>query len=174
MDKINAKQYLTELIDSYQNLIFSVCCKLTGDYFIAEDLTQETFLSAYRHMDSFSKENEKAWLCRIASNKCIDYLKSANRRQIPSDEEAFKDRMDASFGPEERFLEQELKATLLTRCQELKPPYDEVARLYFYEERSPDEIASIQTKNLKTVQTQIYRARAMLRKRYEKERETYE
>ena len=63
---------------------------MTGDYFAAEDLTQETFLSAFRHMDSFTGTNEKAWLCRIASNKCIDYLKSAGRRQIPSEKKRSK------------------------------------------------------------------------------------
>lgn len=173
MDNINGKDYFTELIDSYQNLVFSICCKLTGDYFAAEDLTQETFLSAYRHMDSFRGGNEKAYLCRIASNKCIDYLKSAGRRQIPSDDEMLKEKTDISPGPEERFLEQEIKTTLLKRCRELKPPYDTIARLYFYEEQSPEEIAVRQNKNVKTVQTQIYRARAMLRKRYEKERDTY-
>ena len=172
VDKINAKHHFEELIDSYQNLIFSICCKLTGDYFAAEDLTQETFLSAYRNMDSFMGQNEKA--CRIASNKCIDYLKSAGRRQIPSADEAFEGRADSSPGPEDALLAREIKATLLKRCQELKPPYDTIARLYFYEERSPDEIAAKQNKNIKTVQTQIYRARAMLRKCYEKERDTYE
>ena len=174
VDKIDAKQHLEELIDSFQDLIFSICCKLTGDYFAAEDLTQETFLSAYRHLDSFTDTNEKAWLCRIASNKCIDYLKSAKRRQIPADEETFKERADGSPGPEERLLEQEAKEALLRCCRELKPPYDAVARLYFCEERSPDEIALLQNKNKKTVQTQIYRARAMLRKRYEKERDSCE
>lgn len=174
MDKINAKHHFEELIDAYQNLVFSICCKLTGDYFAAEDLTQETFLSAYRHMDAFPEQNEKAYLCRIASNKCIDYLKSAGRRQIPAADEAFTDRADSALGPEDMLLAGEVKTTLLKRCQELKPPYDEIARLYFYEERSPDEIAAKQNKNLKTVQTQIYRARAMLRKRYEKERDTYE
>lgn len=174
VDKISVEQHFTEMIDSYQNLIFSICCKMTGDYFAAEDLTQETFLSAYRHMDSFTGKHEKAWLCRIASNKCIDYLKSAGQRQIPSEEKAFCSKADSSPGPEDRILEAELRAALLKRCRELKPPYDEIAVLYFYEEKKAEEIAAAQKKNLKTVQTQIYRARGMLRKLYEKERIAYE
>lgn len=174
VDQINAKQHLTELIDSYQNLIFSICCKMTGDYFAAEDLTQETFLSAFRHMDSFTGTNEKAWLCRIASNKCIDYLKSAGRRQIPSEDETFDTKSDEAPGPEEHMLEKEIQTTLLERCRSLKPPYNDIAVLYFCQEKKPEEIAASQNKNIKTVQTQIYRARAMLRKLYEKERAAYE
>lgn len=78
VDKIDSKQYLTQMIGQYQNLIFSICVKMTNDYFIAEDLTQETFLSAFQKLSSFDGNNEKAWLCRIATNKCIDYQK---RRQ---------------------------------------------------------------------------------------------
>ncbi len=174
MDKINVQEQFQEIIRSYQNLIFSICCNMTGDYFAAEDLTQETFLAAFRHFPAFDGKDIKAWLCRIASNKCIDYLKSSVKRQIPSDKEVFETEADASFEPETHMLEHEIQTTLLERCGKLKPPYDTVARLYFYDEKKAEEIAAEQKKNVKTVQTQIYRARAMLRKLYEKERNVYE
>ncbi len=167
---MDRRQHLTKLIEQYQNLVFSICCKMTGDYFTAEDLAQETFLSAYRHLDTFTGTSEKAWLCRIASNKCIDYLKSAAKRQIPSEEDVFAACADHSPGPEECMLAQDARSTLLKRCKQLKPPYDTVAALYFYDEKKAEEIAAEQGKNIKTIQTQIYRARAMLRKIYEKER----
>lgn len=80
---------LEQLISQYQNLIFSICFRLTGDYFEAEDLAQDTFLSAYKSLADFDGANERAWLCRIATNKCIDYLKRAGRRSIPTDSEFF-------------------------------------------------------------------------------------
>ena len=48
----------TQMVHKYQNLVFSICVKMTGDYFAAEDLTQETFLSAYRHKEEFDGKNE--------------------------------------------------------------------------------------------------------------------
>ena len=72
--------------------------------------------------------------------------------------------------PEPSFLELEVREQLVEACGRLKPPYDVIARLYFVEEYKADEIAQLQQKNLKTVQTQIYRARGMLRKIYGKER----
>lgn len=74
---------LADLIDMYDKLVFSICYKLTGDYFTAEDLTQETFLSAFQKYETFDGENEKAWICRIATNKSIDFLRSASRRSVP-------------------------------------------------------------------------------------------
>ncbi len=75
---------LEELIDTYDKLIFSICYKLTGDYFISEDLMQETFLAAFQKYDTFDGANEKAWICRIATNKSIDYLRSASSRSVPT------------------------------------------------------------------------------------------
>lgn len=170
VDKIDSKQYLTHLIGQYQNLIFSICVKMTKDYFIAEDLTQETFLSAFRNLDSFDGKNEKAWLCRIASNKCIDYQKQAARRMVPSEETELEGFISAERGPEADYIEQEVYAGLQERCQKLKPPYDRIASLYFVEEQTAEEIAELTGKNLKTIWSQIYRARAMLRKMYGKER----
>jgi len=71
--------------------------------------------------------------------------------------------------PEQQALDREVRERLLYHCKRLKPPYDEIARLYFYEERRPDEIARLMGRNVRTVQTQIYRARNLLRKIYRKE-----
>lgn len=171
MDKINSEEYLSELIDKYQNLIFSICYKLTKDYFISEDLTQETFLSAFQHLESFEGGNEKAWICRIATNKCLDYQKQAGRRMVPSEEVELEQDTAKGGTPETKYLEKEIRTRLLYECKQLKPPYDEIARLYFYEERKPDEIAMAKKKNVKTIQTQIYRARGMLRKIFGEERD---
>ncbi len=170
VDKIDSKQYLTQLIGAYQNLVFSVCVKMTNDYFIAEDLTQETFLSAYKNIDTFDGENEKAWLCRIATNKCLDYCKQAARRMIPAEDEIFEKQQAKDGLPESSYIEQEAYEQLRARCSQLKSPYDEIALLHFVEEKRAEEIATLKQRNLKTIQTQIYRARAMLRKLYGKER----
>lgn len=164
--RIVSKVNITALIDEYENLVFSICYKLTNDYFAAQDLTQETFLSAYRSWGQFDGVHEKAWICRIATNKCMDYLKSAARRIVPMQDEELETVSEIEKDPEEHFLEQEIRQELLSRCGQLKPPYDKVARFYFYEEKKPDEIAKETGQNLKTVQTQIYRARDMLRKLY--------
>ena len=49
--KIDREEKLKELMDGYSKLVFSICYRLTNDYFTAEDLTQETFLSAYSSLD---------------------------------------------------------------------------------------------------------------------------
>ncbi|MCI8624833.1 MAG: RNA polymerase sigma factor [Lachnospiraceae bacterium] len=164
---------LERMIDQYQNLIFSICYRIVGDYFEAQDLTQETFLAAYRNLDSFDGANEKAWLTRIATNKCLDYQKQAARRLIPTEDtslNAITDSWsDGSSPPETHYMEKEVRRQLYQTCSSLKPPYNEIALEYFYQERTVEEIAKKHGKNKKTIQTQVYRARDLLRKHYRKE-----
>lgn len=160
---------LSELIDTYEKLVFSICYRMTGDYFAAEDLAQETFLSAFQKYDSFDGQNEKAWICRIAANKSIDYIRQAGRRNVPTEDSFFEGVTERRAGPEELCMEEEVKGELLKNCKKLKPPYDEIAREYYFEEMSASEIAEKRKANIKTIQTQIYRARDMLRKLYGKE-----
>lgn len=168
---MDSNERLTQMIEKYQHLIFSVCVKMTQDYFAAEDLAQETFLAAFRHLDRFDGMNEKAWLCRIASNKCIDYMKQAERRSVPSTEEMLDMQPAGDGQPEKAYFEKDAWQELQIRCSSLSPPYDRIAAMYFMEGKKAAEIAGMTGKNIKTVQTQIYRARAMLREKYKESKE---
>lgn len=167
--KVCTERMLEKWIDTYDKLVFSICYKLTGDYFAAEDLAQETFLTAYQKYAFFDGANEKAWICRIATNKSIDYLRSAKRQAVPVGEVLLEAAAEMRGSPEEICMEEEVKRRLQQKCSELKPPYDEVARDYYLYELSPREIARRRGQNVKTIQTQIYRAREMLKKLYGKE-----
>ena len=170
MEKIDSKETLIRLISQYQNLIFSICLKLTKDYFVAEDLTQETFLSAYKHLDQHSLEAEKAWLCRIASNKCVDYLRAAARRDILTEEEAIHSlEQPAREEPMRQVLNSEILEELRFCCNALSPPYREVAIAHFMDGKTAKEIAQESQNNINTVKSHIHRAREMLKKSYRKE-----
>ena len=167
---ITEKQYLEYLIGQYQNLIYSICCRSVGNPFDAEDLTQETFLAAYRNLSRFDRTNEKAWLGRIASNKTLDYLKSSKRKTFPEEDSQFEQLQDPRPGPEESYLERESIRRVRQLCEQLKSPYREIALEHFYKEKKAAQIAEETGVNLKTVQTQIYRTRSMLKKLVEQER----
>ena len=76
------------LVRQYQGLVYTVCHQLVPDVGEAQDLTQETFLAAWRSIDRCPPGFEQQWLARIASNKAKDYLRSAWVRRVntPGDE----------------------------------------------------------------------------------------
>ena len=171
MEKINEKDNLIRLIKEYQNLVFSICLKLTKDYFVAEDLTQDTFLTAYQHLAEFDGKAEKAWLCRIASNKCIDYQRSAQRRMIATDNEDIPELVSTSDNePLQLVLNKEVMKEFESCLELLSTPYKEIARQHFIEGKTAKEISMKTGIGIKTVQTQIYRSKELLKKSFRKEK----
>ena len=72
------EQELVRLVDAYQFSLRRMCCAILRDRALAEDAVQETFLKAYKTLDTFRKESsEKTWLMRIAINTCRDFRRSA-------------------------------------------------------------------------------------------------
>ncbi|MFQ6865053.1 sigma-70 family RNA polymerase sigma factor [Blautia sp.] len=152
------------LLEQYQNLIYSICLKSVGNPFDAEDLTQEVFLSAYKNLSRFDGAYEKAWLSKIAVRKCLDFLKAAGRRSVPTEDSYFTQIADTSSTPENLYLKTDSDLQVYALIQQLKNPYREVAVSHFCMQLSVTEIARQTGKNPKTIQTQLYRSKAMLKK----------
>lgn len=167
-DHINREEYFEHLIDNYRNLIYSICLQSAGNPFDAEDLTQDVFLAAYKSLSSFDGTHERAWLSKIAVHKCLDYRKQAARRMIPAEDSYFTGIADPEGSPEAQYLLAESSHKVQKLCGQLKSPYREIATEHFCHELSPKEIADKTGKNLKTIQTQLYRAKGMLKKLVER------
>ena len=74
---------IDEMIDKYSKLVYKICYDMLINSFDAEDITQEVYISFYKHFDEYGKlqENEiKNILCKIALNKCKDVLKSKAKK----------------------------------------------------------------------------------------------
>lgn len=84
------KEAFSQLVVQYERLVYTICFQLVRDAAAAEDLTQETFLSAYLHRDTMPAGYERQWLARIAANKAKDICKAPiiRRTVLPGDEEA--------------------------------------------------------------------------------------
>jgi RNA polymerase sigma-70 factor (ECF subfamily) len=69
------------LVKQHQKMVHAVAFRMTGSLADAEDLTQETFLRAFRQLDSFRAESKfSTWLCRIAVNLSLNWRARENRR----------------------------------------------------------------------------------------------
>ena len=154
------------LIERYERLVFTVCYQLVRDYHEAQNLAQDTFVSAYAHREQVAEQNLKGWLARIAANKAKDYLKSAyNRKVCLSQDMSELDLVRAESSPERLYIHGEDAQRIRQEILNLKEPYHKVAVLFFLEEKSIDEIADALRRPKKTVQTQLYRARGKLQER---------
>lgn len=160
--RIIRKEQFASCIKQYERLIFTVCLSFTKNYFDAEDLAQETFLSANKNIDKFDGKNLKAWLTTIAANKCRDYLKSPVRNTDSLSEEDLECLEDKRGSPEEIIMAVETNQRVHNLCLKLKEPYKTVAINYFCENMKLSDVARDTGKSLKTLQTQLYRAKKLL------------
>lgn len=168
MKEIHQEQF-ANCIKTYERLIFTICYSFVRNYFDAENLAQETFLSAYRNIEKFDGENLKGWICTIAANKCRDFLKSTARSTISLSEEELEYLEDGRNSPEHIVLEKDLEERVQCLCGKLKEPYRTVAINYFCKDLKLSEVAANTGQNLKTLQMQLYRAKQLLRALWKEE-----
>ena len=157
------------LVVQYQELVFNVAYRIMGDPAVAEDVTQETFITAYQSLRSFRGGSFKSWLMRVATNRCYDELRRRKRRpqssldEIMDENESFAFLRSPQDGPEVHRQRVEL-ALVIERClKDLPDDQRIVTVLGDVEGYDYQEIANITRVSLGTVKSRISRARAKLR-----------
>lgn len=120
------KEEFSRLVLQYEKLVYTICFQLTRDAAAAEDLAQETFLSAYLHKEKLPLGYERQWLGRIAANKAKDHLQSAWKRHavLPGDEAMPPGKAPAA---EETALQRSGAAEIRSAIEKLRSPMDPYA-----------------------------------------------
>ena len=167
------------LVDKYEKPIYNLAYRLLGDADEAADLTQETFVAAYKSFAEFRGESAVyTWLYRIAVNRCKNAFKERDRRrkhETPSLDDTFDygsgtDRADVSVhndNPEEQLQRKELKDRIEKAIRALPLDYRIVAVLRDLQGLSYQEIAEAADLSVDVVRTRLARARGMLRQKLE-------
>ena len=119
------------MVQDHQALVYTVCHQLVPDVQEAQDLTQETFLAAWRAIDRCPPGFEKQWLARIAANKAKDYLRSAWVRKMntPGDEVLALEGAPPGMQPEQQVLDALGEEELTRMILDLREPYKTPCRL---------------------------------------------
>ena len=128
------------IFEKYFQDVFLYVRALSGDEYIAEDITSETFFKAMSAIDSFSgKCDVRVWLCKIAKNSYISYLRK-NKNTVQEDLlEELPDPSDF----EQSLIDLELSSAVHELLHQLPEPYKEVFTLRVLGELSFRQIANL-------------------------------
>ena len=162
-----------QLVLTYQTPIYNLCLRMTGNPEDAADMTQESFLKAWRSLEGFHFESAfSTWLYRLASNTCLDFLRSVKRRKQFSltmedadGETQLLDLPDPAPTPEASLLSAEESALLGAAMRQLDPEQQRILTLCVVNDLSYTEIAAVLDIKEGTVKSRLARARENLRKK---------
>lgn len=134
----------------------------TSRQHIAEDLTAEVFLNAWKTVDRYTERGAtvRAWLLRLAHNEVVDYYRT-RRQDTPLPEH--DGGMPSLPGPELAVELQTTQATLIRAIRQLSEEWQQLILLRFVEELSFEEIATIMGKRSGACRVMQHRALARLR-----------
>ena len=161
-----------QLLLEHQKNVYNLCYRMAGNPDDAMDLSQETFLRAWRCLDQYQFASAfSTWLYRLCSNICIDFLRKRRRQQtVPltfedaDGEEQTYAVPDVQPLPEEQV---ELKLTremLAAAMAQLLPEHRAVLQLRVVNEMSYEQIADVLDIQIGTVKSRLSRARNQLKK----------
>jgi RNA polymerase sigma-70 factor (ECF subfamily) len=159
------------LVLRYQRQVYNLAYRMLGNAEDAGDLVQETFLRAYSALASFRQDASfLTWLYKIASNLCIDQLRSRKAKGALSlDVELEEGREPAaesrSCAPEEVAIRDAVQTVVHRAILNLPEKYRLVVVMRHLQDMSVDEIARALDLPTGTVKTHLFRAREMLRGR---------
>ncbi len=158
-----------ELVDEYGGLVYNFIFKMTRNPEMADDLTQEIFVKAYRKLDSFDRTRPfRPWLLRIASNTTFSELRRRNKvvsiSTLEEENPVFEVQDTSETADTARIVEERLSSRLvLDAISALDPRYRQVLLLRYREQLSYEEIAEVTGAPLNTIRTWLRRGREALR-----------
>ncbi|MDT9725100.1 RNA polymerase subunit sigma [Xylanibacillus composti] len=148
-------------MNEYGTAVLRTAFFYLGDRHLAEDVSQEVFIRAYRNWTRFRGESHvKTWLTKITINVCRDKAGLKSSSEQPMDPVLMKQPRGA--GVEEEAMKRMEKTVILRHVMSLPAPYHEVIYLYYYMELSTTEIAEVTGTPEGTVRGRLHRAREAL------------
>lgn len=162
------------LVRIHQATVYNIAYRLVGQRETARDLAQETFLRAFKALDTFDPNRPFGpWLYRIATNLSINWVKRVRLPTVSLDapHPAGGDDAeplaipDTSAEPAARFDQAEMQTQLRKAILSLPPDYRVVIELRHFQEMSYEEMAEVLNAPVGTVKTRLFRARRLLRER---------
>lgn len=166
--KFGQQLAFSNLLDTFWNDVYSFQLLRTKNELEAEDITIETFSKAFDKINSYKEEFVfKTWLITISKNLHIDLLRK-QKRSLENNTFSYQNSagesevLDSTPTAEDQLIQQQNLADLLTEIKKLKPAYQKVINLRYFNEMSYAEMALVLEEPVNNIKVKALRARKLL------------
>src|SRR5271169_5658872 len=154
-----------QIVSRYQSLICSLAYSATGSFGQSEDLAQETFITAWKHLGHLRERDKlRSWLCGIARNRINNFLRREGREPVRMAEplENIAETHSAEALPADQTISNEEQAILWRSLERIPEIYREPLVLFYREHQSIEAVARNLELSEDTVKQRLSRGRRML------------
>lgn len=166
IDKIlaNDTKAFTVLVNRYKNMVFTLTLQLLKNKEEAEEVSQDTFVKIYKHLDKFKGDSKfSTWVYRIAYNSCLDRIKAYKRNRNTVGIDEFTENQVKTLETAFDLMERSDREKSVKECLRRMPEDDAVIiTLFYYEELSLSEISKVIGLDANNVKVKLFRARRRL------------
>lgn len=169
------------IFEKYYKRVYHTAFFIVKDPDLAQDIVQESFLKAFRHMDRVHEiEKIGAWLATITTRTAIDHLRKMKRwNDFAADDVLLSKELSSTEVNESSIVEiaaekKLVKEVVWREIDRLTPAHKEVLYLYYYEDLTYEEISEMLGVKLATVKTRVHRAKLKLKETLEQQTELME
>ena len=155
---------IEKIYEEYYEIVYKYLFCLTHDKDLSEDLTQETFVKMIKNIDKFKGESKlSSWLCEIAKNLYLDYLRKNKRRSKVIIVKENEIEIQSEENIENEYIEKEEKDKIFEKINSLDEISKKVMYLRINGELSFKEIGSILDKSENWARVIFYRGKQKLK-----------
>ena len=159
------EEAFVDLMRAHYAFVYAVVIGIVDNPQDAEEIVQDTFLNAYRGLSDLEDTKKfKTWLAKIARNRALNLLRE-QRLDTVSINEVSEHALSPSDAPDEQLMRREQRELIRRAIESLSPKEREVARSYYLEGASYDELTSTHGLSYKAISVRLSRAKQKLAKR---------
>lgn len=161
--KQNNQKAFNYLLDVFWDDVYGFQLKRINNENDAEDITIQTFSKAFDKIATFNDEYKfKTWLITISKNIHIDLIRKEKKSISTDNDDTIYKVLDESPSPEDKIITEQNLAKLLRDLKKLKPHYQEVINLRYFQELSYQEIANALNEPISNIKVKLLRAKKLL------------
>lgn len=147
-----SKEKVEQAVGLYGDMLMKICLSMLGNRYDAEEIVQETFIAYITNPKEFCEdEHEKAWLLRVAVNKCKNFLRKSRRR------------IYINLDDIKEVIAAEEKQEQMVEIMQLPPKIKTAIHLHYYEGYTCKEIGAIVGATESTIKKRLQKGRELLK-----------
>lgn len=162
-----------EIYLTHKNLVLKAANLYSGNYHVAEDITQNTFMKLYIYFDDMKKDNIKSWLFSTAKHAALNYVKKAAREVCTKDSDLEMHMTDIASSSEEELLERyksienmELHDRIMIALMEKNRRWYDAITLSYYMEVPQKVVAEKMGIKIEVLHSILHRAKEWIKKEF--------